>query len=97
MATVHSNLDMYFWSQTVGDFSAFISIFKQTIKDCFMQNRESDIHLNHKLEYYNNFKGGLYHVGNFCLSLGLYVLEDEYHLIMQCPKYLSHLILSNRR
>ena len=25
-----------------------------------MQNWESDIHLNHKLQYYKNFKGGLY-------------------------------------
>ena len=24
---------------------------------------------------------------NYCLSLGIYVLEDEYHFIMECPKY----------
>ena len=24
---------------------------------------------------------------NYCLSLGIYVLEDEYHFIMQCSKY----------
>ena len=118
----------YVWlSQTVGDISAFMFKFKQTIKDCFMQNWESDIHLNHKLQYYKNFKGGLYlenyvmlvseykyrkalaklrcsahrlnvevsrykgedddSLCNYCLSLGIYVLEDEYHFIMQCPKY----------
>ena len=51
----------YVWfSQTVGNSLMFMSKFKQRIKDCFVQNWERDIDINHKLQYYKDFKTGLF-------------------------------------
>ena len=59
----------YIWfSQTVGNSLMFMSEFKQRIKDCFMQNWERDIGINHKLQYYKDFKTGLF-LENYILCI----------------------------
>ena len=78
----------YVWmSQEIGDDVLFIEIFKRRLVDCYTQNWNSDVHDNDKLLYYKEYKERL------CMNCNLRVIEDEYHVILICIKYLDLRIL----
>ena len=88
-------------SQDVGHINMFVSSFKQRLKDCLTQNWSDDLSSSSRCDTYCTFKSFLnienilsidipfYYVHFVFLNGNQLIIEDEYHTIFICPKYVN--------